>query len=79
VWVRIVQGGDCGGNEGDELTAQERNKLRCAERQLYIVLGMCAGHALPGRERLTRKARAASDAALWRELFVLLGMCGCGW
>jgi hypothetical protein len=62
-----------------KLTPAERHKLGCAERQLYIVLGMCAGRALPGRERLTRAERARSDAALWRELWVLLGMCGCGW
>jgi hypothetical protein len=62
------------------LTALERHRLQCAERQLYVVLGMCAGHGLTGRaERLSRAEWARSDAAMWRELWVLMGMCGFGW
>lgn len=59
------------------LSSLERHKLQCAGRQFYIVAGMCAGRELP--RQLTRQEQARSDAAMWRELFVLLGMCGMGW
>ena len=53
------------------MTDQERHRARVAGNQLLIIAGMCAASDSTMPKLTTH--------LLWRELFVLLGLCGLGW